>query len=151
MVIDFSNFYDLPRQMDRIMAEFMRPYGPVSRGMAYPPLNISEDEENLFVQAEIPGVDMSEIELTLTNKSLVIKGERVITSYSIHYTKLYDLQDGLERAGLARQLEAHLDAAVAHAGDLDEDAEDVRLGDDAHHLVVVVDDRQAVTRGCSLR
>ncbi len=78
MVIDFSNFYDLPRQMDRIMAEFMRPYGPVSRGMAYPPLNISEDEENLFVQAEIPGVDMSEIELTLTNKSLVIKGERKV-------------------------------------------------------------------------
>lgn len=78
MVIDFSNFYDLPRQMDRIMAEFMRPYGPVSRGMAYPPLNISEDEESILVQAEIPGVDMSEIELTLTNKSLVIKGERKV-------------------------------------------------------------------------
>lgn len=78
MVIDFSNFYDLPRQMDRIMAEFMRPYGPVSRGMAYPPLNISEDEESIVVQAEIPGVDMSEIELTLTNKSLVIKGERKV-------------------------------------------------------------------------
>ncbi len=78
MVIDFSNLYDLPRQMDRIMAEFMRPYGPVSRGMAYPPLNISEDEESIVVQAEIPGVDMSEIELSLTNKSLVIKGERKV-------------------------------------------------------------------------
>ncbi|EPR35058.1 heat shock protein Hsp20 [Alkalidesulfovibrio alkalitolerans DSM 16529] len=78
MVIDFSNFHDLPRQMDRVLAEFMRPYGPVSRGMAYPPLNISEDEESVVIAAEIPGVDMSELDLTLTNKSLVIKGERKV-------------------------------------------------------------------------
>ena len=78
MVIDFSSFYDLPRQMDRLMAEFMRPYGPVSRGMAYPPLNVCEDEDAIIVAAEIPGVDMSELDLSLTNKSLIIKGERKV-------------------------------------------------------------------------
>ena len=32
----------------------------------------------MVIAAEIPGVDMSELDLTLTNKSLVIKGERKV-------------------------------------------------------------------------
>jgi HSP20 family protein len=76
MVIDFSTFYDVPRQFDRVMEEFMRPYPLSQRRMAYPPLNISEDEERIYVSAEIPGVSMDDLELTITDKSLVIRGER---------------------------------------------------------------------------
>lgn len=76
MVIDFSTFYDFPRQFDRILEEFARPYMLSERRLAYPPLNVSEDDQNLYVSAEIPGVTMGDIELTLTDKSLVIKGER---------------------------------------------------------------------------
>ena len=76
MVIDFSSFYDMPRQFDRLLEEFSRPYAISQRRIAYPPLNIRADEEHVYVSAEIPGVAMEDLELTLTDKSLVIKGER---------------------------------------------------------------------------
>lgn len=76
MVIDFSSFYEFPRQMDRLLEEFQRPYALNQRRMAYPPLQLSEDEANIYVRAEVPGVKMDDIELTLTSKSLVIRGER---------------------------------------------------------------------------
>ena len=44
--------------------------------MAYPPVNISEDKENILVTSEIPGMDTEDIELTLNEKSLTIKGTR---------------------------------------------------------------------------
>lgn len=76
MVIDFSSFYDAPRQFDRLLEEISRPYSLSQRRMAYPPLNIREDTENIYVSAEIPGVGMDALELTITDKSLVIRGER---------------------------------------------------------------------------
>lgn len=76
MVIDFSSFYDVPRQFDRLLEEISRPYSISQRRMAYPPLNIREDADNIYVSAEIPGVAMNDLELTITDKSLVIRGER---------------------------------------------------------------------------
>jgi HSP20 family protein len=78
MVIDFS-FSPFPRQIDRLFEELTRPSFVLNqRRMLYPPLNISEDGENVTVRAEIPGLAMDELELTLTNKSLVLKGERKV-------------------------------------------------------------------------
>lgn len=76
MVIDFSMYYDLPRQIDRMFEDFLRPLPISQRRVAYPPMNILEGEEDIVVQAEIPGLGMEDIELTLTDGSLVIKGER---------------------------------------------------------------------------
>ncbi len=75
MVIDFSTLYDVPRYMDKLFEDF---WGPSisRRRMAYPPLNISEDEGALYVKAEIPGVAMEDLELTLTDKGITLKGER---------------------------------------------------------------------------
>lgn len=76
MVIDFGSIYDFPRQLDRVLEEFSRPYALSQRRVAYPPLNISEDADNVYVSAEIPGVSLNDLELTLSDKSLIIKGER---------------------------------------------------------------------------
>ncbi|WP_029893481.1 Hsp20/alpha crystallin family protein [Desulfohalovibrio reitneri] len=78
MVIDFSSFYNMPRQFDRLFEEFYRPFNLSQKGVAYPPLNISEDQETITIRAEIPGVAMEDLDLTLTDKSLVIKGERKV-------------------------------------------------------------------------
>jgi HSP20 family protein len=77
MVIDFS-FSPFPRQIDRLFEELTRPFVINQRRMLYPPLNISEDADNITVRAEIPGLAMDELELTLSNKSLVLKGERKV-------------------------------------------------------------------------
>ncbi|NLW81810.1 MAG: Hsp20/alpha crystallin family protein [Desulfovibrionales bacterium] len=76
MVIDFSTYYDLPSSMDSFFEELWRPSAISQRRMAYPPVNISEDEENIIVASEIPGMDTEDIDLTLNEKSLTIKGSK---------------------------------------------------------------------------
>ena len=46
------------------------------RRISYPPVNISEGEDCIIVTSEIPGMDTNDIELTLNEKSLVIKGTK---------------------------------------------------------------------------
>ncbi len=76
MVIDFSSFYNLPRQLDRFFDEAWRPSTISQRRNAYPPVNISEDKSNIYVFSEIPGVDIEDVDITLSDGSLVIKGNR---------------------------------------------------------------------------
>ncbi|ACV68011.1 Hsp20/alpha crystallin family protein [Desulfohalobium retbaense] len=77
MVIDFSSFYDLPRSMEQLFDNFWQPSSFPQRRQAFPPLNISEDSENVYVRAEMPGLHVEDVDLTLTDNSLIIKGERV--------------------------------------------------------------------------
>ncbi len=77
MVIDFSPFFGQTTPLDRIFEAFWNPGMPISqRPFAYPPVNISEDNEKITVRCELPGLDISEIDLSLTESSLVVKGER---------------------------------------------------------------------------
>ncbi|WP_243358379.1 Hsp20/alpha crystallin family protein [Fundidesulfovibrio terrae] len=77
MVIDFSPFFGQQTPLDRIFEAFWSPNMAISqRPYSYPPVNISEDEERIVVRCEIPGMDISELDLTLTESSLVVKGER---------------------------------------------------------------------------
>lgn len=76
MVIDFSTYYDLPRNMDSFFEELWRPSSLSQRRVAYPPVNISETEGEIIVTSEIPGMDTGDIELTLNEKSLVIRGAK---------------------------------------------------------------------------
>lgn len=76
MVIDFGSFYDFPRQWDKVFEDFFGPATLAQRRAAYPPLNISENDDHIRIRAEVPGTAMEDVELTLNGKSLVIKGER---------------------------------------------------------------------------
>lgn len=76
MVIDFSSYYDLPRNMDSFFEELWRPSSLSQRRVAYPPVNISETDGEIIVTSEIPGMDTGDIELTLNEKSLVIRGAK---------------------------------------------------------------------------
>lgn len=76
MVIDFNTLYNFPSRFDRIFEDFLRSPMGDDRRFAYPPLNLSNDDENIYVRAEIPGVSIDDVDLTLTDKTLVLKGER---------------------------------------------------------------------------
>lgn len=75
MVIDFNSFYDMPKEVDRLFDMF-RNSNMVTRRAVYPLINVAEDEESYIVDACLPGVAAEDVELTLTARSLVIKGER---------------------------------------------------------------------------
>ncbi|WP_320006913.1 Hsp20/alpha crystallin family protein [Maridesulfovibrio sp.] len=76
MVIDFSSFYNFPYEFDKIFNDAFNPHHHNRRKASYPPLNISEDENNIYIRAEVPGVSINDMEITITAKNLVIKGER---------------------------------------------------------------------------
>jgi HSP20 family protein len=46
-------------------------------GVPYPPVNIWEENETIFVQAELPGLKFEDVEIFVTgNNQLTLKGER---------------------------------------------------------------------------
>jgi HSP20 family protein len=85
MVIRFSDqpvfnpwleFERLRREMDRIINGRLDAPSRFSRTNVFPALNISEDKDNLYVRAELPGIKAAQIELAVEGETLTIKGER---------------------------------------------------------------------------
>jgi HSP20 family protein len=75
MVIDFNCLYDMPKEMNRIF-EMFRNSNVMQRRYVYLLVNVAEMDDSYVVDACVPGVPPEEVELTLTARSLVIKGER---------------------------------------------------------------------------
>ena len=44
--------------------------------MEYPAVNISEDERNITVEAELPGMDKKDVDISLQNNMLILQGEK---------------------------------------------------------------------------
>ncbi|MEF2146160.1 MAG: Hsp20/alpha crystallin family protein [Desulfovibrionaceae bacterium] len=76
MVLDFNTFYRFPGGFDRLFEDMLKTPYPGSGRLAYPPLNLSQDQDAVYVRCEVPGLGLEDVELTLTDKSLVIRGER---------------------------------------------------------------------------
>ncbi len=67
-----------PGSLFDLFEDFMRtPFemGQLSQ-MDYPALNISEDDKEIKVQAELPGMDSKDVDIALQNNNLVIQGEK---------------------------------------------------------------------------
>lgn len=80
--------WDLFQDMDMLRREFdqlFRGFGRPSAGGAflpglgtgdYPRINLSEDEDNYYLTALLPGIDPEQIELNLLQGTLSLSGER---------------------------------------------------------------------------
>ena len=55
------------------------PYQRASAGV-FPLINLTEDKDNYYVRAELPGVKGEEIDIQVTGKNLAISGERRIVA-----------------------------------------------------------------------
>jgi HSP20 family protein len=74
----FDAFRDLRDLQDRVnrLFEDGGAFG-VERGTsAFPPLDIRHDAENVYVVAELPGVALDALDVSITGDTLSIKGER---------------------------------------------------------------------------
>jgi HSP20 family protein len=71
-------------EMNRLRNELDRAFGRFNGGARqasgpseYPPVNLWEDDEKLFVEAELPGMNLDDLEVYVTgNNQLTISGER---------------------------------------------------------------------------
>jgi HSP20 family protein len=76
-------FGRLTRDMDRLFESMFSTAGRVTPSETQPrwfstPLNLWEDDTNVYVETEVPGVKMEDIEILATAEELAIKGQRQI-------------------------------------------------------------------------
>ena len=73
-----SPFLSLRREMDRLFDDFFSaPLGGFGRAMtAWPSVEVSERDDEIRVSAELPGMSEKDVELTLENGMLAIRGEK---------------------------------------------------------------------------
>ena len=72
-----SAFSELQREVDRLFEEFGRPFSERSTLSAWTPkLDVAETVNELTIAAELPGIDEQDVEVTLRDGVLTIKGEK---------------------------------------------------------------------------
>ncbi|MDL2306567.1 Hsp20/alpha crystallin family protein [Desulfovibrio sp. OttesenSCG-928-C06] len=74
-MIDFSSIYEGPNDIERIFEDMFRK-SPLGSRRLFPQVNIVENDEGYIVDVCVPGVPSDDIELVLTARNLIIKGER---------------------------------------------------------------------------
>jgi len=71
-------FDELRREMNRLFESASNRFEPswFSAGRTFPALNVWEDGDNFFAEAEVPGLTMDDLDLQVMGRELTIKGER---------------------------------------------------------------------------
>ncbi len=70
-----------------------------SPGAFQPPVNIGEDADGYFVEMDLPGLSMEELDVTVDGRELTISGERKATSCEgVTYRRRESLVGRFERA-----------------------------------------------------
>ncbi|HXG12867.1 MAG TPA: Hsp20/alpha crystallin family protein [Gemmataceae bacterium] len=66
------------REMDRLFRSFgFDDFGWPELAVAYPPVNLWEDDNCLYAECELPGLELSDLEIYVTaDNQLTIRGER---------------------------------------------------------------------------
>ena len=78
---EFSTLQDRMNRMNRLFRESYNPEGPEEALTATsfaPPVDIYEDEHNVTLKLEVPGIDEKDIDVRIENNTLIVHGERKI-------------------------------------------------------------------------
>src|SRR5260370_38155119 len=78
---EFSNLQDRMNRMNRLFRESYSPEGPeeaLTTTSYAPPVDIYEDEHNITLKLEVPGIDEKDIDVRIENNALTVHGERKI-------------------------------------------------------------------------
>ncbi len=74
----FLDFEHMRREMNRLAEGFRSGLPNFSNAGVFPLTNVSEDINNYYVRAELPGMNTEDIEISATDSSLSISGQRII-------------------------------------------------------------------------
>jgi HSP20 family protein len=78
---EFSTMQDRINRMNRLFRESYSPEGPedaLTTTSFAPPVDIYEDEHNITLKLEVPGIDENDIDVRIDNNTLTVHGERKI-------------------------------------------------------------------------
>ena len=78
---EFSAMQDRMNRMNRLFRESYSPEGPeeaLTTTSFAPPVDIYEDEHNITLKLEVPGIDEKDIDVRVEGNTLTVHGERKI-------------------------------------------------------------------------
>lgn len=77
----FSELERMRKEMDRLAANFFTPgiQRPMTSGV-FPAVNLTEDSDNYYIRAELPGIKSDQLDIQATGKSISLSGERKISA-----------------------------------------------------------------------
>src|SRR3984893_2802800 len=78
---DFSVLQDRINRMNRLFRESYSPEVPeeaLTTTSLAPPVDIYEDEHNIILKVEVPGIDEKDIDVRIQNNTLTVHGERKV-------------------------------------------------------------------------
>jgi HSP20 family protein len=74
----FEDLERLRRRIERVFDEAGHRSRPTVSAGVFPLVNVTEDKDNYFVRAELPGLASEDLDIQVTAKNLTISGERSI-------------------------------------------------------------------------
>lgn len=105
----FAEMHRLSQDMDRLFGR----YGNANTEAfeAYPATNIWEDENYMFLEAELPGYDADKLEVLVRGKQLTLRGERALPTHecgkwhrreraATNFTRVIDLPHEVKQEAL---------------------------------------------------
>ena len=76
---NFPEVNRLQKEMDRLWNTVSGAGMRLEHSRVFPPINIYEDENQVVLRAELPGISGDQIELSVTGDRLILRGERRTT------------------------------------------------------------------------
>ena len=76
---EFSTMQDRMNRMNRLFRESYSPQGPeeaLTTTSYAPPVDIYEDEHNITLKIDVPGIDEKDIDVRIEGNTLTVHGER---------------------------------------------------------------------------
>jgi HSP20 family protein len=80
---DLNMFESLQREVDRLFEDFTRGFGPLAatgNGKLAPSMDINETDKQYVITAEMPGLERKDVEISLEDNVMTIRGEKKIDS-----------------------------------------------------------------------
>jgi len=69
--------WDPWKELERLQDEVSRAFGSrVGPGRDFPPVNVWSGDDAVVVTAEVPGIDPADLDISVVNDTLTIRGER---------------------------------------------------------------------------
>ncbi|WP_428940447.1 Hsp20/alpha crystallin family protein [Fontivita pretiosa] len=79
---DFSPLTRLHNEMNRLLEDFFEDLPTVrSFGAGYPAVNLWEDADQAYLECELPGMSMDDVEVYVTGNEVTISGQRKIADH----------------------------------------------------------------------
>jgi len=72
----FDEMERLRRQMDLLVGGLSGELGRESVSGVFPLMNVTEDKDNYYIRAELPGFKADDLEISVTGNTMSISGER---------------------------------------------------------------------------